>query len=141
MLHRITVLALGVALLGCELTTDPTLDTSSSSLFAPGRPPVGVPAGPGGLTAMTLNLYIGTDVSKVLSAPSQAEIPVRAAEAFQTLVATNFPDRAQTLAELIEQSRPHVIGVQEATLIRLQSSGDAIGGGTTPAEDVFQDYL
>src|SRR5690606_6046892 len=85
--------------------------------------------------------YIGTDVSKVLSAPSQAEIPVRAAEAFQTLVATNFPERAQTLAELIEQSRPHVIGVQEATLIRLQSSGDAIGGGTTPAEDVFQDYL
>lgn len=139
MLHRITVLAIGVALLGCELTTDPTLDTSS--LSTPGRPPIGVAAGPGGLTVMTLNLYIGTDVSKVLSAPSQAEIPVRAAEAFQTLVATNFPERAQTLAELIEQSRPHVIGLQEATLIRLQSPGDAIGGGTTPAEDVFQDYL
>ncbi len=97
--------------------------------------------GPGGLTVMTRNLYIGTDVGIVLSADSPEQLPVLAAQAFGTLLSTNFPERAQALAEEIAQARPHLVGIQEATVIRLQSPGDALSEVPTDAEDVLFDYL
>jgi hypothetical protein len=97
--------------------------------------------GPGGLTVMTRNLYIGTDVSLVLTADSREQIPVLAAEAFQTLLSTNFPERAEALADEIAETMPHVVGIQEASLIRIQSPSDAVTGGTAPAVDVVFDYL
>jgi hypothetical protein len=41
----------------------------------------------------------------------------------------------------IERTRPHLIGLQEISLIRIQSPGDAVVGGTIPAETVLFDYL
>ena len=93
------------------------------------------------ITVMTWNVYVGTDVDRVIGAPSAAEIPIRAAEAFQLLQATNFPERAQTIAAQIAQFKPHLVGLQEIAIVRTQSPGDAVVGGTTPAEDVLLDYL
>jgi endonuclease/exonuclease/phosphatase family metal-dependent hydrolase len=90
---------------------------------------------------MTRNIYIGTDVDIVLGADDPSQIPVLAAQAFQGLIATNFPDRAILLAKEIAITRPHLIGLQEVSLLRIQSPGDAVVGGTVPAEDVFMDYL
>jgi endonuclease/exonuclease/phosphatase family metal-dependent hydrolase len=94
-----------------------------------------------GITVMTRNIYVGADVDVVLAAQSPEQVPVLVAQAFQTLLATNFHERAEALADEIKRNRPHLIGLQEVTLIRTQSPGDAVVGGTTPAETVLFDYL
>lgn len=96
---------------------------------------------PGTVTVMTRNIYVGTDVDVILSAQDPQQIPILAAQAFQGLIATNFPERAMALAKEVSQTQPHLIGLQEVSMVRLQSPGDAIAGGTIPAEDVFIDFL
>ncbi len=95
----------------------------------------------GNLTVMTRNIYVGTNVDLVLGAQSPEEVPVLVAQAFQTLLATDFRERAQALADEIKQNRPHLIGLQEVSTIRTQSPGDAVIGGTIPAQNVLFDYL
>lgn len=90
---------------------------------------------------MTRNIYIGTDVDVVLGTSDPDSIPILAAQAFQGLLATNFPERAVSLVREIFITRPHLIGLQEVTLLRIQSPGDAVAGGTIPAEDVLMNYL
>jgi len=90
---------------------------------------------------MTRNIYIGTDVDVVLSAEDPSQIPILAAQAFQGLIATNFPERAISLVKEIAVTQPDLIGLQEVTLLRIQSPGDAVIGGTIPAEDVLMNYL
>ncbi len=95
----------------------------------------------GAIVVLTHNVYVGTDVDYVIAAPTPADVPVRAAEAFQGLLATDFYERADAFAKEIRRARPHLIGLQEISTIRIQSPGDAVVGGTIPAEDVLFDYL
>jgi len=90
---------------------------------------------------MTRNIYIGADVDVVLSAQNPSDIPILAAQAFQELISTNFPKRAIALAKEIAITKPDLIGLQEVNIIRMQSPGDAVYGGTTPAETVLMNYL
>ncbi len=93
------------------------------------------------VTVLTRNLYIGADVDIVLGAQDPSEVPLLAAEAFAQMQATNFPERAEALADEIAKTKPHLIGLQEVSLIRFQLLGDAAVGGTSPAEDVIYNYL
>ncbi len=92
------------------------------------------------LTVMTRNIYVGFDVDEVLTS-LPGDIPQAVAEAFQDLVAADFPSRAKALAKEIAAAGPHLVGLQEVSRIRIQSPGDAIFGGTEPATEVFLDYL
>jgi endonuclease/exonuclease/phosphatase family metal-dependent hydrolase len=98
-------------------------------------------AGRDGVMVMTRNVYVGADVDAVLAARDPEEVPMLVARAFQQVLATNFPERAQALAEEVAATRPHLVGLQEISLIRTQSPGDAVVGGTTPAENVRFDFL
>jgi hypothetical protein len=98
-------------------------------------------AGRDGVIVMTRNVYVGADVDAVLAARNPEEVPMLVARTFQQLLSTNSPERAQALAEEIAATRPHLVGLQEISLIRTQSPGDAVAGGTTPAENVLFDYL
>ena len=90
----------------------------------------------GGVKVATFNLYLGADVGPLLAAPDPYRIPELAAEAFGQLVASNFPERAEAVADRVAAQPPHLIGLQEVSLIRRQSpSADG------PAEEVFLDYL
>lgn len=51
------------------------------------------------ITVMSRNVYMGTDLDVLLRAKSPEDIPILAAEALQTLLATNFEERAVLLAE------------------------------------------
>jgi hypothetical protein len=104
------------------------------------------------LKVMTRNLYIGTDLFKVLEPcksedlssglPEQLCLPFKVAAAFQTIPATDFVTRAEAIADEIERYRPDLIGLQEVYLIRLQSPGNFIEGVFRPdAADVAYDYL
>ncbi len=96
---------------------------------------------PGKVTVMTRNIYIGADVDKLLLAEDPSQIPEIVAELFHDMQATNFPKRAVALANEIKSMQPDLIGLQEVSLIRTQSPGDLIFGGSIPAETVLIDYL
>jgi len=95
-----------------------------------------------GVKVMTWNVYVGADLESVLLAPP-AEIPLAVAQAFQTMQATKFPERAEAIARQIARVRPHLIGLQEISKIYTQTPSDHVllGGANTPATDVFMDYL
>jgi len=103
------------------------------------------------IKVMSRNIYLGADIFPVIAtAQQQAElppeqqnpiaIPLAVSEVFQTVQATNFPERAQALADEIERRRPHVIGLQEVTQW-FTGPADSLVGGTSPATDVVYDYL
>lgn len=96
---------------------------------------------PNSLIVMTRNIYVGGNVDRVIEASDPTEIPGLAAMTFQEMLSTNFFVRAEALADEVARSQPHLIGLQEISKIRYQSPGDAVYGGTTPAEFVLFDYL
>jgi len=106
---------------------------------------------------MTRNLYLGADIFKVLAAaqnPDPAlgglDIPVAVAELFQTVQYTNFPERAEAIANEIYFLRPHLIGLQEVSKWYIQSPSDFfdpslgppnINPEQQPADVVVYDFL
>jgi endonuclease/exonuclease/phosphatase family metal-dependent hydrolase len=96
---------------------------------------------PNSLLVMTRNIYVGGDVDRVIGAPIE-EVPVRVAQTFGEVMSTDFNYRAQALADEIEQAQPHLIGLQEISLIRYQTPGDFMDGNFLPnATEVMWDYL
>src|SRR5712692_242505 len=93
------------------------------------------------ITVMTLNVYIGANVDRLLAVQDPAELPCLVAEVFQELLATNFPERAAAIADAIARVRPQFIGLQEISTIRLRSPGEAADRDTPSAATVRLDYL
>jgi hypothetical protein len=73
-------------------------------------------AGP--LKVVTQNLYVGGDILLPLSVPPE-DFPAAAAEVLGQILATNFPERAMKLADLIGHQRPDLVGLQEVYVIRV----------------------
>ncbi len=132
------VIAVGlwmVALGACQVATLPQQveereEACASELF-----------GPDALTVMTRSLSTGLGLERVLEAPTPAELPARTAEALDALRRADLVTRARRLADEIQYARPHLIGLQQVAQVRLQSPGDAIFGGTRPAEALYLDVL
>ena len=91
---------------------------------------------------MTRNLYLGADFNMITGAQSPEEIPGRVTQFFMHVQATNYPERVKALADEIAETRPHLIGLQEVALYRMQSDSDYLEGVTEPnATDVVLDFL
>ncbi|MGD2114043.1 MAG: endonuclease/exonuclease/phosphatase family protein [Acidobacteriota bacterium] len=104
----------------------------------------GPPAGAdrsGRIEVMTRNLYVGADIFRVFDATTPDELPIVVAGILQTVFDTDFPARSDALADEIARHRPHLIGLQEVSLIRVQSPGDFLLGNPQPAETELFDYL
>jgi hypothetical protein len=130
-LKRGVVLVLVILFCGVSVE-DVTADGSYSSWFGHR------------VTVMTQNVYIGADIFRVIeagSSPHPLAIPMEVANVLQTVVDTDFTERAVALAAQIEHLRPDLIGLQEVSLIRTQSPGDFLYGNPTHAEDELLDYL
>lgn len=97
--------------------------------------------GPGIVKVMSRNVYIGTEVEKVLNAPSPETIPVLVAAGFEEVQSTDFHSRAEALVTEIEKTLPHLVGLQEMSIFYTQSPGDLLQGGTVPATDKFLDFF
>ena len=94
------------------------------------------------VTVMTRNVYLGADIFRLTQAASPQEIPVIATQIFGTMQANNFPARAGALAAEIEATNPHLVGLQETELYRIQDPSDYVTGNTSVnATDVFIDFL
>jgi hypothetical protein len=91
-------------------------------------------------TVMTRNLYLGADLDRVLAVASPADLPATVGAVWATVQATDFPERARSLAWEIAITRPDVVSLQEVGLWRT-GPGDSCVGGTAPATDVVYDFL
>ncbi len=126
---KIAILLLGIllSLSGCEkikapmLPDDGSLDTES-------------------LVVMTYNVYVGADMLPLLGITNLLEVPGAVASLYDTVIASDFPGRAAAIASTIKAHQPHLIGLQEISLIRTQTPGDRLTGGE-PAEEVVFDFL
>ena len=117
--------------------TAPAIGGSNRSVAPPGARQI---------TILDQNLYVGSPYTPVLILdPTDTnyvpKLLMAVAEVYQTIVASDFPKRAQALAGEIAATQPDLVSLQEVSLIRIQVPGDLLMGGTTPASDVQLDYL
>lgn len=68
------------------------------------------------LTAMTYNLFQGSELSDVVSATTPDQFLAAVAKDYGEVVATDFPERAAAIAAEVQSARPDLIGLQEAAL-------------------------
>ena len=78
------------------------------------------------------NLLLVTD-------PNQ--IPFEVANIVADVQATNFPERAEAIADRVARHVPDVISLQEVSSFWTQSPGDFLIGNLTPATTPMLDYL
>lgn len=90
-------------------------------------------------SVMSRNLYVGTDLQPIINAiigGDPGEIVGAVSFGWQEVLATNFPERAEALADEIVTEAPILVGLQEVALWR---TGAALDPGA--AETVEFDYL
>jgi hypothetical protein len=137
---RMLVLSLALAsLASCGSTSDsgPEAQSAAISTSAVAQ---GNAGGNKIFDVMTRNLYLGISVEGVLQAPPE-DLFVALATVLPTLQATDFPARAQAIADEIAASRPIVVGLQEATLWRSEFPSDWVPGSDPDATEVLYDFL
>lgn len=98
-------------------------------------------ADPAALRVMTRNVYVGAPIESVTEASSPQEVPVLVAQAWARVQATNFAERAEALADEIEKEGPHLVGLQEVSLFRMQVPGDFLFGNPQAAQAPVLDFL
>lgn len=117
-----------LALSGCEYATDTIM-----------HPPHTIDSQP--LRVMTYNVYVGSSAEPLLNVENLLQAPTEVAKMYNNVIAADFPSRATAIAKSINVYQPHLIGLQEISLIRKQSPGDFLPDNPTLAEDVVLDYL
>ena len=127
---KIVLLLLGIllSLSGCEKITPPMLPEVSTPETEP-------------LTVMTYNVYVGGSPEPLLAVENLLQVPTEVANMYNNIIASDFPGRATAIAQSIKVYQPHLVGLQEISLIRTQSPGDAITVRTPDAEEVVLDFL
>ncbi len=127
---KIVLLLFGIllSLSGCERISAPMMLPDDSTLEA--EP----------LTVMTYNVYVGGSTDRLLAVENLLQVPQEVANMYNNVIASDFPGRAAAIAKSIKASQPHLIGLQEISLVRRQSPGDRLTGGE-PAEEVIFDFL
>jgi Endonuclease/Exonuclease/phosphatase family len=89
---------------------------------------------------MTRNVYLGADLTPALRAQSTGELIDAAGEIANQVDRTNFPLRAQALAQEILTKRPDLVGLQEVALWRTAPTNP--GAVSNPsATEVEYDFL
>jgi endonuclease/exonuclease/phosphatase family metal-dependent hydrolase len=79
---------------------------------------------------MTRNLYLGTGLDNVVGAPDPTSLIGAVTTDWVHVLQTNYPARAQALADEIQAARPDLIGLQEVSIWR----DDAYNGIENPPD-------
>jgi endonuclease/exonuclease/phosphatase family metal-dependent hydrolase len=59
------------------------------------------------------NVYLGADLTPLFGASSLPDLAARAGAIYAEMVRTDFPQRAEAIAELVVEERPDVLGLNE----------------------------
>lgn len=117
-----------IVISGCEYATDTIMHPTHTLDSQP-------------LTVMTYNVYVGSSAEPLLNVENLLQAPTEVAKMYNNVIAADFPSRALAIAKIINTYQPHLIGLQEISLIRKQSPGNFLPDNPTLAEDVVLDYL
>lgn len=79
-------------------------------------PPAKVPGPRAAFDVATYNIYLGADLNPLFGASSFADLVARAGQVYAAMEATNFPERAEAIADLLAEEAPDVVGLQEVAL-------------------------
>jgi endonuclease/exonuclease/phosphatase family metal-dependent hydrolase len=80
-----------------------------------GHPGNGHGHGKRDLTVMTQNLYLGSSLNPALEATTPEAFVEAVARIYATVQYTNFPQRAEAIANEVEENEPDLIGLQEVS--------------------------
>lgn len=67
------------------------------------------------LTVMNQNMYLGSSLAPALEAKTGEEFVAAVARIYATVQYTNFPARAEAIADEVEEKEPDLVGLQEVT--------------------------
>jgi endonuclease/exonuclease/phosphatase family metal-dependent hydrolase len=67
------------------------------------------------LSVMTQNMYLGSSLAPALEAQSPEEFVAAVARIYATVQYTDFPARAEAIADEIQAEQPDLVGLQEVT--------------------------
>jgi endonuclease/exonuclease/phosphatase family metal-dependent hydrolase len=90
---------------------------------------------------MSRNLYIGTNISVVLEAPTQQLVPVFVWQAHAEVIRSRPEERMARIADEIAAARPDLVGLQEVMQFFTQTPGDVLVGNPQQANDLQFDFL
>lgn len=90
----------------------------------------------GHLAVFVQNLYIGTDVDAVLTAPAD-QVAGKVVEALATFVATDWSDRAAAIAAAIVAANADVVALNEVTTLEVAGFAPYFPDFTVPFLDVL----
>jgi hypothetical protein len=90
------------------------------------------------IKVMERNLYLGTSLDGIIAAPDLAGLLAAVADAYDNVVATNFTERVEVLADEIAANGPDLVALNEVELWRTDFPPD---GPATPAGTVTYDFL
>jgi endonuclease/exonuclease/phosphatase family metal-dependent hydrolase len=80
------------------------------------------------ITAMTRNLYLGSELGRVFGATDPNQIPFVVASMWSDVVANDFPTRARAIAAEIAAEKPQLVGLQEVSRYHLHAPGQPLVG-------------
>ncbi|MCW2673594.1 MAG: Endonuclease/exonuclease/phosphatase, partial [Frankiales bacterium] len=88
----------------------------SLAVLVPVSAPVAASAGDHTtVTVMTRNLYLGSDLTPALAAPSAGAFLGAVAQIWGNVLSTSFPTRAGALADEVGATHPDLIGLEEVS--------------------------
>lgn len=79
---------------------------------------------PSPLVVLTRNLYVGANLFRLFEATATADVPPIVADLLAAVENSDYERRLAAVADEIERERPHLVGLQEVTLLRVQSQSD-----------------
>ncbi len=97
-----------------------------------------------GISVMTQNQYLGADLAPLLGARDETASNAALVAALRRIADNEFPRRAERLARLIAQRRPHLVGLQEVwslQCIDLAVPPPGFGCGDPSIAGAFNDHL
>ena len=93
------------------------------------------------ITVMSRNLYIGASFNPLVGAETPNDISKRVAMVYGTISSSQFPHRAEAIADEIVGKQPDLVGLQEAPLLVVQSpGGPSVANPPQPTATVV-DYI
>jgi len=93
---------------------------------------------------LTWNTYLGTELYEAMDGVAAGDpdaIVAGVSVAYERLLATDFPARAESMADAIALEAPDLLALQEAVLWRTQYPSDTFTASPTPATEVLYDFV
>ena len=93
------------------------------------------------ITVMSRNLYIGASFNPLVGASTINDISERVATVYGTILSSQFPRRAEAIADEIVGKQPDLVGLQEAPLLVVHSPAGPSVANPPPPTAVVIDYV